>query len=223
MCFSATASFSLAATTAVIGLATLRHVKHPHEYLLAITPLLFASQQAVEGFLWLQFSEESGSVNGPVLSFIYLVFAEVLWPTYSALAVLLIEPDQGRRWVLRAIAVIGFILSIYLLAGLLGDPPIAFIRNHSIAYASGLNSLTWDLVPYILCTCAPLLVSSHRAVQVFGAAVFAGFLVSAYAYLMTFTSVWCFFAAAGSVLLYFYFRHAAIDVGLRHARRRAPE
>jgi hypothetical protein len=155
-------------------------------------------------------------VNVPALSLTFLVFGKVLWPTYSAVAVLLIEPDQGRRWVLRAIAVIGSILSIYLLAGLLREPPMAFIRNHSIAYASGVNSLTWDLVPYLLCTCAPLLVSSHRAVQVFGAAILAGFLVSAYAYLMTFISVWCFFAAAGSALLYFHFRHTAVGVGLRH-------
>jgi hypothetical protein len=31
---------------------------------------------------------------------------------------------------------------------------------------------------------------------------------------MTFISVWCFFAAAGSALLYFYFRRGAIHHGL---------
>ena len=216
MCFSATASFSVAATTAVIGLATLRHVKRPQELLLAIAPLLFASQQTVEGILWLQFSGESGSGNVPALSLTFLIFADVLWPTYNALAVLLIEPGRGRRRVLCAIAILGSILSVYLLAGLLGEPPTAVIHNHSIAYASDVNPLSWEQIPYLLCICAPLLLSSHRIIQIYGAVVLAGFLVSAYVYLATFISVWCFFAAAGSTLLYFYFKRAAVGVRLRH-------
>jgi len=42
-----------------------------------------------------------------------------------------------------------------------------------------------------------------------GAIVVTGFLVSVTTYFATFISVWCFFAAAGSALLYFYFRSAA--------------
>ena len=62
MCFSATASFSAASITAVIGIATLRQVKHPRELLLAAMPLLFAVQQAIEGALWV--SLPAGSDDG---------------------------------------------------------------------------------------------------------------------------------------------------------------
>jgi len=214
MCFSATASFSVAAATAGIGLATLKQVKHPRELPLAVTPLLFACQQMVEGFLWLQLSGESDGGNVAVLSFVFLIFAEVLWPTYTALALLPIEPDRRRRRVFWAIAAIGSALSIYLLAGLVGDPPAVAIRGHSINYTGEVNALSWQQVPYLLCTCLAMLLSSHRVIQVFGAVVLVGFLVSAYVYFATFISVWCFFTAAGSTLIYFYFKRAAKAVRL---------
>jgi uncharacterized protein DUF6629 len=74
------------------------------------------------------------------------------------------------------------------------------------------NALSWESFLYLLCTCVPPLLSSSRAVRNFGAIVVAGFLVSAYAYFATFISVWCFFAAAGSSLLYFYFKRTALTV-----------
>jgi hypothetical protein len=104
MCFSATASFSAASITAVIGIATLRQVKHPRELLLAAMPLLFAAQQAVEGALWLQLPAGAGRDAVAALSSCFLVFAKVLWPAYVAPAVLLIEPDLRRRRVLYALA-----------------------------------------------------------------------------------------------------------------------
>lgn len=215
MCFSATASFSVAATTAVIGLAAVGQVRRPPQLFLAIVPLLFAAQQTVEGLLWLQLSGESDSGTVAALSFTYLIFANVLWPTYTAITVLLIEPDRRRRRVLGAIAVIGSALSILLFLGLLSDPVTAVIRGHSIDYAGDANPLSWQQIPYLICICVPPLLSSHRIIQVFGAVVLVGFLVSAYAYFATFVSVWCFFAAADSTLIYFYFKRAAVGVSLR--------
>jgi hypothetical protein len=217
MCFSATASFSLAATTGAVGLATVSQVRHPRELPVAVVPLLFATQQAVEGVLWLRLSGngDAGGIAG--LSLVFLIFAQVLWPAYSPLAVLRIEPDRRRRRALYAVAMSGAVLSAYLLAGLLAEPPLAVIRNHSIAYSG--DPAPWSLwqMPYLLCTGAPLLLSSHGAIRIFGAVILAGFLVSAYAYAATYVSVWCFFAAAGSAILYFHFRQAAARAGLRHS------
>lgn len=215
MCFSATASFSIAAVTAGVGIATLRNVKRPQDYFVAAVPLLFASQQAVEGVLWLQFSGGGGGGNIAALSLGFLIFAQVLWPSYSAFAVRLIEPERQRRRVLYAILVAGAVLSAYLLAELLGEPPVAVIRNHSIAYSS--EPLSWWQMPYLLCICAPPLLSSHRTIRIFGIVVLAGFLISAYAYVATYISVWCFFAAAGSTVLYRYFVRAAAGLPLRQS------
>ena len=114
MCFSATASFSAASITAVIGIATLRQVKHPRELPLAAMPLLFAVQQAVEGALWLQLPAGGGRDAVVALSLCFLVFAKVLWPACVAPAVLLIEPDLRRRQVLYALAALGSTISLYI-------------------------------------------------------------------------------------------------------------
>ncbi len=213
MCFSATASFTVAAATAVIGVGLLKHVKHPKELLVAIVPLLFALQQTVEGMLWLQLSETSAQHSTAGLTLVFLLFAQVLWPVYTAIAVVLVEPDYRRRAIMYAIAVGGAMLSVYLATGLLGDTQVARIQGHSIAYGTRYNPLSWQQIPYMICTGLPPLISSHKPIRIFGLSILSGFLISAYFFVATFVSVWCFFAAAGSILLYFCFKRDALRVG----------
>ena len=209
MCFSATASFSAASITAVIGIATLRQVKEPHELLLAAMPLLFALQQAIEGALWLQLPGGNGGAAA-ALSLSFVVFAKVLWPAYTPLAVLLIEPDLRRRQALSAIAVAGCALSIYVFNRLSIIRPLP--QSTGTASTTGAMK-THCPIRVSSISCAPASRSCFLqagAIQNFGAIVLAGFAVSAYTYFATFISVWCFFAAAGSSLLYFYFKRAAV-------------
>ena len=217
MCFSATASFSVAAVTAVIGIAAIRHIKFPREVPVAIVPLLFAAQQSVEGIIWLQLSNSSTGNHVPELSVLYLIFAEVLWPAYAPFAVLMIETNPTRRQILSALSVIGVLLSIYLLSWLVTVTPIATIQNHSIVYGYYVNPLSWQQLVYLLCVCGPLLISSHGMIRLFGIVVLIGFAVSVYTYLTAFISVWCFFAAADSTLLYFHFKRATLAVRHSHA------
>ena len=212
MCFSSTASFSAASITGVIGVATLTQVKHPRELLLAAIPLLFAVQQAVEGALWLKLPAGGGRDAVIALSFLFLVFAKVLWPAYVAPAVLLIEPDPRRRRVLYALTALGCTISLYMLNRLIKNSPPVAICGHSLDYGGDENALSWQSFLYLLCTCLPLLLSSSGAIRRFGAIVATGFLVSVTTYFATFISVWCFFAATGSGILYFYFRRAATPV-----------
>ena len=175
-------------------------------------PLLFAAQQAVEGALWLQLPAGAGRDAVAALSLCFLVFAKVLWPAYVAPAVLLIEPDLRRRQVLYALAALGCTISIYTLNRLIENPPPVAICGHSIDYGGNEYALSWQSFLYLLCTCVPLLLSSSGAIQRFGAIVVTGFLVSVTTYFATFISVWCFFAAAGSGVLYFYFRQAGAPI-----------
>lgn len=195
----------------MIGIAAVKHVKRPRDLMVAAVPVLFAAQQAVEGALWLQLSSDNASTaNTAGLAFTFLIFAVVLWPIYSALAVLSIEPDHRRRVVLSGIAVSACLLSAYLFGDLVNDAPVAIIRGHSIAYPSDVSPFSWQQLPYLLCTCGASLMSSHKTVRTFGLIVLLGFAVSAYAYWWAFISVWCFFAAAGSTVLYFHFKRAAV-------------
>ncbi len=208
MCFSATASFSVAAVTAVIGIVAARQAAHPREILIALTPFLFALQQTIEGLLWLELSGEGNAGHIATLSFAFQVFAKVIWPAYTPIAVFLIETSEVRRRFLIAFAAIGLFISVNLFISLLNEPSLAAINNHSIDYAVEPTRLSWQMFPYFLCTCGALFLSSRPLIRAFGGVILVGFAISAYAYVATFISVWCFFAAAASSLLYFYFRAA---------------
>jgi len=206
MCFSANASFAIAAATSVVGLVTLRQITHPKEILLAVMPFLFAIQQLVEGLLWLQLTGKGDPEIISLLSLIFQIFAKMLWPAYVALAVYLVEIKKNRKNILLALTIVGFLLSINLMFDLYGTPIYAAVNGHSIDYSSEATILYWQMLPYFLCTIGAFFLSSHKFIQVFGAVILFGFAVSAMAYLATFTSVWCFFAAAASTILYFHFK-----------------
>ncbi|MGI9418479.1 MAG: DUF6629 family protein [Geminicoccaceae bacterium] len=207
MCFSAAASFTVAAATGAVGIASLRLVQQRNEIPLAFVPILFAGQQAIEGTLWLLLSGESAD-KGVIgaLSLAFLIVAEVVWPIFVPIVVLLVEPERRRRLALKIIVVLGIVLSIDLFQALLNDLPVAAVRGHSIRYPGYIDHLSWQQSLYLLCTCASLLLSSHRMIQAIGAVIVIGLAVSAYAYYATLVSVWCFFAAADSTLLYFHFK-----------------
>jgi hypothetical protein len=215
MCFSATASFTVAAVTASLGIATLAKVRAAREIPFAVVPLLFAAQQATEGVLWLLLDDGGGGPAVAAAATGYLIFAKVAWPALTPAAVLLIEPDRVRRSALLAIAVVGPVLGLALLAGLVAEGPAVSIHRHSLLYGSGGGDFLWLNAPYLVCTCGPLLLSSHRIVRAFGAVVLAGFAASIYAYYTTALSVWCFFAAAGSTLVYLHFARAAAEASVK--------
>jgi branched-subunit amino acid permease len=55
MCLSATASFIAGVSLSVLGVATVKKAERKAEIPFAMIPLLFGTQQIVEGMLWLSF------------------------------------------------------------------------------------------------------------------------------------------------------------------------
>lgn len=204
MCFSAPASFAVAALTGAIGVATLGRVGARREIPLAAIPLVFSAQQIIEGLLWLLLPSGEAPALSHALAFAFLVFAQVVWPVLVPAAVILVESERRRRLFLVLLA-IGVLVGLTSLASLVAAPVAASIVNHSIQYTTGFPYLTWWRVPYILATVVPLFLSSHRPVQALGLLVSVGYAVSAYFYVDTFLSVWCFFAAGASAILLFQF------------------
>jgi hypothetical protein len=62
------------------------------------------------------------------------------------------------------------------------------------------------LVLYIAATCVSALFSSQRIVNLFGALAFVLFVVAFWFYYVAFFSVWCFFAAILSVMIFLHFQ-----------------
>jgi hypothetical protein len=205
MCFSATASFVTVGTTTAVGIACLSKVRQWRELPLASLPLIFAAQQAVEGCLWLTLPVDP---NGPVsslLTLLFLLYAKVFWPAFAPLTVLLIEPEQRRRQLMTICAALGIGVATYLLWSIYAYPHGAIIRGSHIVYTGEAPSSITIAVLYLAATTIAPLLSSRRAVILLGAIVLAGSLFAYFMYWEEFASVWCFFAAAGSVVVLVHF------------------
>jgi len=208
MCFSPAASFTAAAVTGSLGVIAVLRTRDPRDLPLAITPVLFAAQQCLEGLIWLRMPMEAqGSVGGPLV-LAYLVFAQAFWPIFSPAAVWCLEPNPARRRLMRPLIAVGAAVSAYLLWGLLTGTPRASAGDGHIVYGTGQVHMTLAGVAYLTAVCVPLFMSSYRSVVVFGAVVTLGWLVAYVAYLAAFQSVWCFFAAVASVAVVGHFEVA---------------
>jgi hypothetical protein len=209
MCFSASASFAVAAATGVVGTVTLARASDWRERPIAAMPLMFSMQQAIEGTLWSQLEGGRGLVlTGPlVTSFAFL--ALVLWPIWTPIAAGLIERDKLRRVLMFGLFVGGLLVSVSGFSHISARPYTVCIVNLSLLYSNGLTYSSVEMAGYIIVATIPLLISSHRALRYFGSTVAIGLAVSAAAYLATSLSVWCFFASIASVMIYLHFRGLA--------------
>lgn len=208
MCFSATASFTAGAALSATGVLTLSEVKERKELPFAAIPLLFGIQQAIEGVVWVSFSSAFWNT---LATYAYSMFSHVLWPIFVPISVLLIETNPTRKKILQVFSVIGSTVGFYLLYFLITDPVVAHVVNNSVAYHSPHFYVLPTILFYLFATCGSCLASSHRIINVFGVVLLISFGVAAWFYTETFFSVWCFFAAVLSVIVYVYFfktRHA---------------
>jgi hypothetical protein len=129
----------------------------------------------------------------------------VLWPVYVPLAVLALETVAWPRNVALSIAFLGAAVSIYLLAIFILFPATAGVVGQHILHDFPNPYEQTTTILYVLVTCVSLLFSSHRRVVAFGAATFVSEVVAYAFYQVWFISVWCFFAAALSVMVLWYF------------------
>ena len=204
MCFSATASFSAGAVLLGIGALTLKSTKQPREWPFAAIPLLFAIQQLIEGVIWLTFSADAPLLN-TVTTHLYSFFSHVLWPVYLPVAVLMIEPPGGRRRTLTAFVLAGSAVGIYLLYVLMAFPVVSRPTGQHVEYDSPHFFAAAVMTMYLVSTTVSPLLSTLRGVKVFGALALLSFGAAYYFYATWFISVWCFFAALLSTVIYLHF------------------
>jgi hypothetical protein len=208
MCFSATASFVAAGVTSGVGAAALSRVSKLSQIPLAAVPLFFAAQQVVEGALWLTLPLAPDGPVSTMLTYLFLLFAKVFWPLFVPLAVLLVEPDGIRRRVLIALCVAGAGVAIFFLGSILTYNHSAHILGGHVVYSTEPHLPESVRLAFLVTTAIAPMLSSHRAVQLLGVIVTAGALITFFFYWQSFASVWCFFAAAGSVVILAHFERA---------------
>ncbi len=205
MCFSAGASFGASAVLAVTGVLTLRKVENKSQYLFAAIPIIFAVQQFTEGFVWLSISNPDFAFLHNLTVHLFLIFAQVLWPFWLPVSVLLIEKKHKQKIMLFALTFWGTIVSSVLAYYLTNNHPVAQIDSCHIQYilVAPMSDYWFSGIFYFIPTVVPLFVSSIKRLWIFGMAIVVSYVITQIFYLEYSLSVWCFFAAVLSVIIYY--------------------
>ncbi len=212
MCYSATASFTASLVIGTMGIATLRHVREPRTLLFAAVPILFAVHQFSEGFVWLGLTGRIGTIALDHMAFLFRLYAQGILPLLMPLAVVLMEPPGRRRDAILGLAAIGAIVCVWDVYGLIALPSQCFIQGNSIAYRNEMTGNLGISLLYILAACGSLLLSSHRVVRWYGALNVVALSITQLVKEYAFASVWCFYAALMSIIIYWQFSRRTIDI-----------
>ena len=204
MCFSAGASFAGGAVISAIGVASLKSAGNPSQKLFAGIPMLFACQQFSEGVVWFTLRSGDNYQLQMTAAYMFLVMALVVWPFIIPLAVLRLEEVKKRKEIITGMLVAGVILSGYYTFCLISYSVRPIINEFHIQYLNdfpeSLSNAAFGV--YVIATMGPLFASSIKRMSLFGILVLLSCIVTGVFYKEYLTSVWCFFAALISAVIY---------------------
>jgi hypothetical protein len=205
MCFSATVNFAGSGVLGAAGAVTLTKVKHRREVLFASLPLLFAIHQFIEGFVWLGLDGILSPAVAHDMGAAFMLYAQGLLPFLAPLSILLFEPNKKSRHRMLPFVIVGAATTLYILWALTAFPLQVYVQQNSIVYINqATNNIAVALV-YLVVTCGALFFSEIRMMVVFGAANLVILLIVMAVKRYAFTSLWCAYAAAASVIILAYF------------------
>lgn len=204
MCFSAEASFIAGGALTVIGILSVRKVKESSQVLFASIPLLFGMQQLAEGFVWLSLTNSDYAESVPWLTRVFIFFAQVLWPFWVPLSIMFFERENGRTLILGITTGMGFLVSALMLHRMFTENITTIVQEHHITYVFGEPSSlvkSFAILYFIATICSPFF-SSYKRMWVLGGSISVSFFVTKIFFEESLVSVWCFFAAVISILVY---------------------
>lgn len=205
MCFSPSASFVAGAALSVAGIATLSQVEGKSEVPFALIPLLFGVQQLTEGVIWLTFQYRMPLLT-LVMPSVYSVFSHVLWPIYIPFAIAFLELTPWRKRAISGFQIAGAVVGLYLLYSLIVRPITAEVVGQHIVYDTPHFYGVPVMVLYLAATCVSCWFSSHTFVRLFGVLALLSFVAAYLFHAAALISIWCFFAAILSLLVFLHLR-----------------
>lgn len=204
MCFSATASFVAGVSLSIFGVLTLKKTQRQNEVPFATIPLLFGIQQIIEGMLWLSFRTEAPLLRAS-MTYAFSLFSHVLWPIFIPFAIGSLETVSWRKKVIWVFQVIGFAVGFYLLYFIVRFPVTSEV-DENIVYVSPHFFKIPVMLFYLAPTCVTSFFSSYKIVNVFGVLALLLFIAAYWFYTVALFSVWCFFSAILSIVIYLHFK-----------------
>jgi hypothetical protein len=204
MCFSAEASFTSGAVITAIGIATLTRVKKPDQIPFAAIPLIFGIQQCAEGVLWLTLKSGTAGTLQTTAMYVFLITALAIWPAMIPFSIRLLETGAQRRKILAVLMALGGIVSLFYAWCLIFYHAHPEIQSFHINYVTDFPGalVMAAFVVYLVVTILPLFVTSVKKMWMFGILIAVSCLVTGIFFAQYLTSVWCFFAAAISIAIF---------------------
>lgn len=203
MCFSAGVSFTASATLSIIGLLAMRQAQTTGNRMLAGAPLIFAIQQAAEGFLWLSLTRASYAFLQTPMTYLFLFCAFCWWPSWIPHTLYVMEDkNSAMKKMLYNIMIFGYVVAGYLGYCVLMYGALAYDLNHHIAYDIFIPGNFYPLIGlfYVIPTIVPFYLSSIPNMKLMGSCIAVAYATTYFLYDSAFISIWCFFAALISAI-----------------------
>ncbi len=215
MCFSANASFTAGVVLTVIGAASIKKTDHRSQLFFAGIPFIFGIQQLLEGVLWLTLHHPGYEYAQKIATYVFLFFAQIIWPIWIPVAILLFEKKSLRTVMQKILVGAGVLVGLYLAYCLLAFKVEATINGHHILYKQDypLWLKNYVVVLYAMAIVVSPLFSHIRRMWMLGVALAVSYIISTLFYEHYVLSVWCFFSAIISLSIY------AIIVSVSDAER----
>jgi hypothetical protein len=204
MCFSPEASFAGGIIISAIGILTVRKVHKVSQILFATIPLFFGFQQIAEGFVWLTLPMPDHLIIQKIFVYIFLATALVIWPVMIPLSMLFMEKTKKKRRIMVYLLWGGAILSGYYTICLIFFKVNPQITGFHIVYHNDFpkSMAMIATIIYLLVTITPLFLSSVKRINLFGLMMTLSCILTVIFFKQYLTSVWCFFAAIISGIIY---------------------
>jgi len=209
MCFSTTASFASFTVLTTIGVAGLKYITKPSQKFFAAIPFLFASQQLIEGFVWIGVLNNAAWKTIPIHLFIF--FAQVVWAFWVPYSILKMETQIKRIRIIKACLWIGIFLAVYISYCLLFYDTTAFISYYHVNYKLYFPHQYYPILGllYLLPIIVPPIASSVAEIRLIGILLLLSFIITKLLFNDEVISVWCFFAAIISSIVYWVLKNHA--------------
>lgn len=116
-------------------------------------------------------------------------------------AIGMIERVKWRKKALRVLLVLGVTVGLFLY-WINAEPSNAAIISHQVVYVSPHFYSVPAMILYFTATCISCFFSSHRFIRLLGVLLVLSLIGAQIALIVALVSIWCFFAAILTQLIY---------------------
>ncbi len=205
MCFSPGFSFGAGVVLSLMGVATIRKANSIQQKAFAAIPLIFSFQQIVEGVLWVGLLNSEYDYLRTPSTYLFLFIAQVVWPFYVPFSIYLLSKESMVRSSIKGMTVLSIVIALFQLYQLAVFKVNATVEHFHIAYHQDYpeSPFSFTTIMYLVLTIVPPFLSEYRKMRLLGFTVLISSLFTQAFFPYNFISVWCFFAAIISGVVYY--------------------